>query len=355
MIALKARTFQYWKIFKAILFNFFKMPVWFLALFTGAKSFQDNPIIGSALLNRFGLHFWRVRLASLLVQYRRDLLKKSLSKHKQAEYMCNGFTLDFGFLDKGEFEAIKKEVFESTWLLREMKQGSTITRRVFLNQTELSIRHPKLAAFMANLELLSRIRFVAGVGGEPIFSIQAIFSEANTNNDPQMVVHADTFHANAKAWFFLENVGEDDGPFAYVPGSHQLTEKRLMWERRQSISAKYHPIVYHARGSFRATESDLQEMGLPNPQKMVVPENTLVVADTFGLHCRSNSQHATCRVEIYATLRRNPFLPWVGFDLFSIPYIKRRSGDFSIFFLSCLAKVGLRKMPWKPIGFGKIK
>lgn len=331
------------------------MPVWFLALFTGAKSFCDNPIIGSAVLNQLGLHAWRVKLANLLAQYRRIFLKRFLSKQKQTEYKQNGFTLDYNFFDPAEFEAIKKEVFGSIWPLREMKQGGTITRRVFLNHAELGSLHPKLAAFLTNPALLARIRYVAGVGGEPIFSIQAIFSDANTANDPQMVVHADTFHPNAKAWFFLEDVGPDDGPFAYVRGSHQLSNKRLKWEKEQSMKAKHHPIVYHARGSFRAAAADLREMDLPEPQKMVVPANTLVVADTFGFHCRSSSSHATCRVEVYATLRRNPFLPWAGLDLFSIPYIKRRSGDFSILFLSHLAKIGLRKMPWKLVGLGKIK
>lgn len=87
---------------------------------------------------------------------------------------------------------------------------------LFSDESELTYKFPKLASFITNPELLARLRFVAGVGGEPIFSIQAIFSKANTNNDPQMIVHSDTFHSNAKAWFFLEHVGEDDGPLAYV-------------------------------------------------------------------------------------------------------------------------------------------
>ncbi|MEQ1529996.1 MAG: phytanoyl-CoA dioxygenase family protein [Methylococcales bacterium] len=339
---------------KLMLRHIIKMPIWLLALFTGAKSFTDNPVIGSYFLNRLGLHLWRVKLANYLVNFRRFFLKKSINHQKQLEYLQNGYIKDSDFLNKVEFEAIKKEVFESTWLLREMKQGASITRRVFLNEAELRSTHPKLAAFITNPELIARIRYVAGIGGEPIFSLQAILSEANANNDPQTVVHADTFHANAKAWFFLENVGEDDGPFAYVPGSHKLSHKRLNWEYQQSLMAKYHPIVYHARGSFRATEQDLQTLGLPSPQKMTVSENTLIVADTFGFHCRSSSPRATCRVEIYATLRRNPFLPWVGLDLFSIPYLRKRSGDFSIILLSQLAKIGLRKMPWQPVGLGKI-
>lgn len=340
---------------KNILLNLCRLPFWVVGLFTEQKSFCDNPIIGSTLLNKLGLHFYRVKIANLFAKYRRFFLKKYLNPQKRDEYHNNGYTLDFNFLNQDDFDEIKKEVFESIWPLREMNQGGTVTRRIFLNEAELTLKQPKLAAFINNPELLARIRYVAGVGGQPIFSIQAIFFEANNTHDPQMVVHADTFHPNAKAWFFLENVCEDDGPFAYVKGSHQLTDQRLKWERRQSLVAKYDSNVYHARGSFRATPEDLKEMGLMSPQKMAVPANTLVVADTFGFHCRSNSSHAACRVEIYATLRRNPFLPFVNFDIFSIPFIKHSSGYFSIIFLSFLAKVGLRKMPWRIVGEGKVK
>jgi hypothetical protein len=36
-------------------------PVWVLQLVTGAKSFADNPLIGSRWLNARGLHVWRLR------------------------------------------------------------------------------------------------------------------------------------------------------------------------------------------------------------------------------------------------------------------------------------------------------
>lgn len=340
---------------KKIVFDLIKSPLWIFALFTGAKSFRDNPVIGSVFLNRCGLHGLRVRVAYTLARYRRLFLKKLLTAQQQEEYKTNGYIVEREFLGKENFNLIKKEVFDSIWALREMKQGNTITRRVFLDHTTLEATHPNLAAFIRNPDLLATIRYVAGIGGEPIFSIQAVLIEANTTNDPQMVVHADTFHPNAKAWFFLENVGAEDGPFAYVKGSHVLTPERLQWEKQQSLTAKHHPIVYHARGSFRATQKDLKEMNLPDPVKMTVSENTLVVADTFGFHCRSGASHNTCRVELYATLRRNPFIPWLGFDLFSLPYIKNRSGSCSIALLSVLSKIGLRKMPWKFVRWGRVK
>lgn len=340
---------------KRFLFNVIQFPIWLLALFSEAKSFQSNPIIGNAFLNQIGLHALRFRAANYFAIFRRLFLIGNLSMDKRLEYQANGFNIDFNFLGDVEFDALKKEVFQSQWLLREMRQGNTVTRRVFLDEIHLQNDFPQLVAFINHPELLSRIRYIAGVGGQPIFSIQAIFSDANEVSDPQTVTHADTFHSNAKAWFFLENIGEDDGPLAYVRGSHQLTAKRLVWEKKQSISAKHHPVIYHARGSFRALNEDLLEMGLSKPEKFAVPANTLVVADTMGFHCRSASKKPNCRVEIYATLRRNPFLPWTGLHIFSIPYFKVRSGSLSIQFLSWLEKVGLRKMPWRSVGEGAIK
>jgi hypothetical protein len=340
---------------KNLVINILKTPLWLFSLFTEAKTFRENPIIGSRFLNQLGLHIWRIKLAYRLADYRRPFLEKGLSVEKQAEYQQNGYTVDFDFLPADEFAAIQREVFESDWLLREMRQGGTVTRRVFLNHEDLLKTHPKLAAFMTMPAVLSRMRYVAGIGGEPIFSIQAVLSEANVDSDPQMTVHEDTFHSNAKAWFFLEQVTEDDGPFAYVVGSHKLTPERLMWEKKQSLTAKHHPVIYHARGSFRATMSDLQEMNLSAPQKMVVPANTLLIGNTLGFHHRSSANKASCRVEVYATLRRNPFLPWIGLDVFSLPHIKKRTGDYSILFLTRLQKLGLRKMAWRPVGIGKIK
>lgn len=333
----------------------FKPFLDFLAVFSGAKSFAGNWILGSTILNQLGLHVLRVRAAAAFAAYRRFFLKRSLNPDKLQEYQKMGFICDRDFLAPDEFRALKKEVLESEWSLREMRQGGTVTRRVFLNQVELEARHPSLAALIDNAGLLSRIRYVAGVGGAPVFSIQAVLSEAHTTDDPQMVVHSDTFHSNAKAWLFLEDVGKEDGPFAYVAGSHKATRKRLDWEKKKSLTAKHDPVVYHARGSFRATEQDLQEMGLPAPTVMVVPANTLVVADTFGFHHRSSSPHATCRVEIYAVLRRNPFLPWTGLDPLSIPYVRRRQGEFTVWVLSWLKSIGLAKMPWSQVGRGKIK
>ena len=45
--------------------------------------------------------------------------------------------------------------------------------------------------------------------------------------DPQTDLHIDTFHPTVKAFYFLTDVADDEGPFVYVPGSHRLTDARF--------------------------------------------------------------------------------------------------------------------------------
>jgi len=65
-------------------------------------------------------------------------------------------------------------------------------------------------------------------------------------------------------------------------------------------------------------------MNLPPADKLELPANTLVVADTVGFHARGEASHPGERVEIWSYSRRNPFLPWLGGDLLSLPGIAER-------------------------------
>ena len=79
-----------------------------------------------------------------------------------------------------------------------------------------------------------------------------------------------------------------------------------------------------ARGSFRIERQELSTLGLPQPVSLAVPANTLVVADTFGFHARGEALHRSTRIELWAYNRRNPFLPFTGLDIGSIPGIAER-------------------------------
>ena len=60
------------------------------ALATGAKSFRDNPVIGSSTLNRAGLHVARVRLAHRMAEWRRQRLSALVCEEDRAAFERDG-------------------------------------------------------------------------------------------------------------------------------------------------------------------------------------------------------------------------------------------------------------------------
>ncbi|WP_315855131.1 hypothetical protein [Chenggangzhangella methanolivorans] len=99
-------------------------PVWAAQIFTGAKSFCDNRILGDVRLNERGLHVWRVRLANRMAEARRAKLASRLSPEDRAEFAANGFILKRNFLPEDQFRALVDEIGRTEAPVREMKQAT---------------------------------------------------------------------------------------------------------------------------------------------------------------------------------------------------------------------------------------
>jgi hypothetical protein len=227
-------------------------------------------------------------------------------------------------LPADSFARLRAAIDATPVAAREMRQGGTVTRLAEVGPALVGAI-PDLGLFMRGGPFQNLLRYAAAADAEPLVYLHCVFATADTaQRDPQTVLHSDTFHATAKGWLFLDDVEEADGPFTYVPGSHRLTPGRIAWERDQSLSAHRHPDRIHARGSFRASPQDMAAMGYPQPRAYPVRANTLVIADTHGFHARARASRASARPAIYGSLRRNPFLPWAGGDLFSVPGLQGR-------------------------------
>ena len=299
-------------------------PLWVLQLATGAKAFSDNPLIGSRRLNRLGLHIARARLAHAMADWRRRRLRRFVSAADAAAFARDGFVCLPDFLPAERFAALRDETLGYAGAAREHRQGDTITRRIALDPEALGAL-PAARSLLQDRRWRGLIRYVWSYDAEPLLYIQTILAQRfDSYPDPQTALHADTFHPTVKAWLFLTDVDDADGPLTYVAGSHRLTRARLAWERDRSVRARDELDRLSSRGSFRIGEDELATLGLPLPTRFAVPANTLVVADTSGFHARGFAAHPSVRVEIWADGRRNPFLPWVGFDLAGLPGLAER-------------------------------
>lgn len=326
----------------------FFSPYWILSLATGAKSYRDNPFIGSKRLNGMGLHSFRIRLAHKLAWYRRKRMARIVPQEYRDQFYENGFIIIPNYLAPDAFSALSGQVLSVSARAREMVQGDTITRRIAIGRDYLKSL-PALRVVIDDPRWRGLMQYVASYRVEPLYYVQTIVkTERPDDPDPQTKLHADTFHPTMKAWFFLHDVGEGEGPFQYVPGSHLMTKERLAWEKSRSLEARDGLDYLSSRGSMRIEPSELAALGLPQPQIFAVSANTLVIADTCGFHARTASVGNNTRIEIWAYSRRNPFLPWLGFDLLSIPGIAERR-------IGMLWKVRdkLRKylgQPWQDVG-----
>jgi hypothetical protein len=299
-------------------------PIWAAQLLTAAKSFTDNPLIGSRWLNARGLHVWRLRTAERMARMRRRRLAVLLSPEDRVAFDRQGYIVKPQFLPEPQFAALLRQVQSYRGPAREQVQGDAVTRRIACDRTTLAAM-PALASLLADQRWRGLISYAGSFDAEPMVYIQTVLSHAGHGEaDPQELVHSDTFHATVKAWLFLTDAESGAACFSYVPGSHQLTPQRLAWEQQRSLQLSSHGDRQSRRGSLRVTPAELAAIGLPSPHELPARANTLIVADTRGFHARGPSVKPTQRVEIWAYGRRNPFLPFTGCDIWRLRALRDR-------------------------------
>lgn len=288
----------------------------FFKIFTWDKSFHRNHFIGSELLNRLGLHVIRVISAHALFRLRLHFLGllHLTTLDEQKSFIRDGVLVIPDFLAADAFEALKQEILNYQGSIRDVIEGSTLTQRIYLKANVLRTL-PEATTFTQSKRLTGLLRLCSSKNRLPLFYIENIRQHYLKDNrpDPQKDLHSDTFHPSVKAWLFLDDVDQRNGPFTFSVGSQKLTFKRIAWEYHESIKASINK--HHASnerywdGSFRISAHDLESLNYQKPSALSVRANTLVIANTYGFHCRGNATSNQPRLSIWMQMRDNPFNP----------------------------------------------
>ena len=293
------------------------------SVFSKDKSFA-LPIIGSPLLNKCGLHTFRIRLADVLLQLRRFQVSGFSRPVEYAEFKQNGVLALKGFLPEAEFQQLLAEI-KSTMLAVDKDSpiqnygdqgfgqkhafdwgfdrydGDTLNRFYSITDSQ-----PHTRAFINNPRLKKLTSYLAGTyHDESKYDLYKLHhGKENQNADSQKLIHRDTFHSAIKLWYFLEDVKDEHGPFHYAAGSNRMTKDRLAWEKQRSIKHS----LENKGGAFRISDSELKKLDDGKLKGYPVKANTLVIADIRGFHCRGAALENQDRISIYANIRPSPYL-----------------------------------------------
>jgi hypothetical protein len=290
------------------------LPISLVKVFTWDKSFKNNPFIGSRLLNRLGLHVFRLVVSHLLFNFRLMLLSPLANAEQRQHLKKFGYLKIENFLPEAQFQQLKSEIQHYNGSIRQEIEGSTLTQRLYLTEDVLDTL-PECQRFCTDKPTLKLLRYASSKNRIPFFHLENIVHHASQSKrpDPQKDFHTDTFHPCIKAWHYIDDVDDHNGPFIFVPGSHRLTWNRIKWEYRQSLIASGNksdrPEDRYWDGSFRVKAADLEALGYGQPVAMRVPANTLLIANVHGVHRRGDADPKATRMTVWMQARDNPFNP----------------------------------------------
>ena len=266
--------------------------------------FSEEKVIKNVMLNFLGLQVIRYCIAKLLYSTRGITNSANLKKSENINFLKkNGFLIIKNYLPEEEFTEFKKDFdplkFEHK--IDNISDGGTFVERKTINYENFT-RHGMISnSSFINEELLDTIK-----GAENRKEIQIDYFWLDTirlgeSKSCQNDLHTDTFYDTHKIWYFPEAVNKDNGPLIFYPMSHKFSISRMIFEWINSVK-------YLEANSFSWRNKDVSEFKLVSEeQSVVVPENTLVIANTHGFHRRSEGKTGEVRNQIHFCARSNPF------------------------------------------------
>jgi hypothetical protein len=274
--------------------------------------FTTKKIIQSRFLNLIGLQVVRYLSAKVIYLFLSIVFK---NKNKIENYNNQGLCLFKKFLPDEEFNKVKEEfnlIFDNQNKSRNIyeneddpyKHNSSIDYKLFEieNIEDIKQIYPNLYKLYNNDKLNDLFKFAEKKEKVSIFMrLERVITKNQEGKDANSKWHSDNFHDTHKAWLYLTDVSEKNGPFNYILKSNNLSLKRVIWEYTNSIKflfkKNYIPFFVNEK-------RDLLQNKLI---QIECNKNDFLIANTHGIHRRRFAEINQVRDTISFFTRENPF------------------------------------------------
>ncbi len=276
-----------------------------------ARFFTADKFIKNPLLNAMGAQVARIVAAQAIYRLRRGKPVDTELDEYLGKLQREGYVAIPDFLPPAEFAALRDE---SLAALRspdtpkaDLFHGQTRVRRILLKgaMTTALPTASRVTADSRIAALLSAIEKRPVLASRCHRAIEEVTHGPLSVPDPENSLHSDTFHNTHKAWLYLSDVGEREGPLAFVPGSHRIDGPLL------GANHRYYAGIHRSKlpASRRIEAAEVEQRKL-REISFAVPANTLVIANTFGYHRRLRGAEGAQRFALHVSVRTQPFLYW---------------------------------------------
>jgi len=272
------------------------------------KIFTTEKKNKSTLLNILGVQPLRTFIAYRLQSRKRVSLDIALPQNTKQMIDQNGYLKLDDFIDSNDFVDLKRDCKHAF----ENHPNRNIVNEISVNYVwvpitkERMVEYQAISKFLVSKQLEFITEFASYNQGQKLSTedielyLHRVWTSDGYKNEPNQMMHVDTFHSSTKGWIYLDDVGKDEGPLNYLPKSNCIDSWRLGFEYRSSILQK------QCSGSWRIEDSEWKKK-YGSQKEFIVKENTCVIADTIGFHRRGDAKQGIKRDSIFFSVRKSPF------------------------------------------------
>lgn len=272
---------------------------------------SKNHILPSPTANKMGVPILRTILGNLGIILRRYKNCRPITSYEK-DLIKNGIVIIPNFLPDEEFQKLKKEFLEiiSKTDVEKANSGSTKFTFKYLKKEEFN-NYEMIKNFSKNEQLIRLICAAEGLKlfkelGTLIFE-KTDFGKPLEDTDPNKLFHADVHFHSHKVLYYIDDVTNDNGPFAYCRGSHRNNLDRLYFEFKRG------QLEDACKNSWRINDhqekkffKDYFSKLMNNKEDVIGKANTLIITNVHGFHRRGDATEGTSRSLIRIPFRYNP-------------------------------------------------